>query len=349
MITQSETVIVTGGAGFIGAHLVDQLLNDGHRVRILDKPGVCTAHLPADRVEIIAADIRDADAVREAVRGAHVVLHLAANPNLWARDPAEFEAVNHQGTRNVLAAARATGARRTVHVSTESILAPLHCTGVITEDTETTLDDMLGPYCRSKWQAERAAQEAAERGDPVVIVRPSIPIGPGDRLLGPATRMIRDYCNGRVKGHLRGDLNLIDVRDIATGIRAAAARGEIGRRYLLVHEQWTILGLMRYLAEITGGRVPTWRVPYPLALGFAHVEEFICTHLTGKGPMATVTGVKLTQRPFHFDGRRSCALLGLGPLRCCRESIIESVRWCHDHGHIRAIPEGSVMHVAQGA
>ena len=84
---------------------------------------------------------------------------------------------------------------------------------------------MLGPYCRSKWRAEEAAAEAAQDGDPVVIVRPSIPVGPGDRHLGPPTRMICDFCNGRIKGHLDGDLNFIDVRDIAAGIRAAAQHG----------------------------------------------------------------------------------------------------------------------------
>jgi dihydroflavonol-4-reductase len=315
---------------------VEQLVAEHQAVRVLEKPGVPTTHLPENAIDIVFADIRDAEAVEQAARDCDVVLHLAANPNLWARDPDEFEQVNHQGTRHVLAAARTAGARRTVYVSTESILASPRGNGVITEDTRTALGDMLGPYCRSKWLAEQAAGEAADAGDPVVIVRPSIPIGPGDRNLGPPSRMICDFCNGRVKGHLDGDLNFIDVRDVAAGIWAAALRGAIGRRYLLVNEHWTILDLLRFLSEATGRPVPRWRVPYFVAVSFAYVEEFFCRHLIGKLPMATVTGVKLTQRPFRFDGRRSAEDLGLPGMRCCREAIIEAVRWFQSSGHVRA-------------
>lgn len=328
-------VLVTGGAGFVGSHLVTQLIVDRRTVRVLEKPGVAIGHLPKDNLEIVYADIREDRGIKDAVEGCDVVLHLAANPNLWARDPNEFEQVNHQGTRRILAAARATGVRRVVYVSTESILAPRGYRDVITEHTETTLDDMIGPYCRSKWLGEQAAREAAEAGDPVVIVRPSIPIGPGDRHMGPPSRMICDFCNGRIKGYLDGDLNFIDVHDVAAGIWAAAQRGEIGRCYLLVHENWTILDLLRFLSEQVGQPVPRWRVPYRLALLFAYLEEWLRTHvLTGHPPMATVTGVKLTQRSLHFDGGQSRIALGLPPLRDCRQAIVESIDWFHASGHI---------------
>ena len=329
-------VLVTGGAGFVGSHLVNQLVAEHRAVRVLEKPGVVTCHLPTNEIEIVYADLRDEKAVKEAAVGCGVVLHLAANPNLWARDPNEFEQVNHQGTRRVLAAARAAGVRRVVHVSTESILTPLGHKDVITEQTQTTLDDMIGPYCRSKWLAEQAAREAAEAGDPVVIVRPSIPIGPGDRHLGPPSRMICDFCNGRIKAYLDGDLNFIDVKDVAAGIWAAAQRGEIGRCYLLVHENWTIPDLLRFLSEQVGHPVPRWRVPYGIALLFAYLEEWLRTHvLTGHPPMATVTGVKLTRRSLHFDGGQSRIALGLPPMRDCRQAIAESIDWFRASGHIR--------------
>jgi dihydroflavonol-4-reductase len=324
----SGRVLVTGGAGFIGSHVVELLLAQGRPVRVLEKPGVSTAHLPAGDVEILFADLRDAGAIAGSADGCDVVLHLAANPNLWARDAREFEEVNHQGTRRVLDAARRAGASRVVHVSTESILAPPGHSGLITEATETTLDDMIGPYCRSKWLADEAARQAAAAGDPVVVVRPTIPVGAGDRLMGPPSRMIRDFCNGRLKACLDGDLNLIDVRDIAAGIWAAARRGEPGRSYLLANENWTIPELFGYLAELTGQPAQRTCVPYPLALAFAHLEEWLCRHvLTGRSPMATVTGVRLTQRPLRFDGSQSAKELGLLPMRDCRAAIRAAVEW----------------------
>ncbi len=329
-------ILVTGGAGFVGTRLVEKLVSEGRSVRVLEKPGASLAHLPTGRIETVYADLRDEAAVKEAAVDCDVVLHLAANPNLWSRDPTEFEEVNHLGTRRVLAAARAHGARRVVHVSTESILAPPGLEGLITEETVTTLDDMIGPYCRSKWLAEQAAREAAAAGDPVIIVRPSIPIGAGDRLMGPLTRTLRDFCNGKIKAYLEGDLNLIDVGDVAEGIWAAAERGELGRPYLLVHENWTVLEFFRYAAEVVSLSTPRWRVPYPVALLFAHLEEQVRQCLPLKGTaMATVTGVKLTQRSMHFDGHASARNLGLSPMRPCREAISEAIDDLRAAGQIR--------------
>jgi len=335
MAEGSGRVLVTGGAGFVGSYLVEQLVADNHTVRVLEKPGVATSHLPIDKIEIVFGDLRDERAVKEAAVGCDVVLHLAANPNLWTRDPHEFEEVNHQGTRRVLAATRDAGARRVVHVSTESILSPIGYTGIINEKTRVTLDETIGPYCRSKWLAEQAVREAVEIGDPVVIVRPSIPVGPGDRHLGPPSRMICDFCNGRIKAFLDCNLNLIDVRDVAAGIWAAAQRGQVGRCYLLVNENWYILDLWRYLSGLVGRPTPRWRVPYPLALLFARFEEWFCTYMAaGRQPLATVTGVKLTRRSFCFDGTQSTIDLGWQPARDCRQAIVEAVAWFRASGYI---------------
>ena len=317
-------IMVTGGAGYIGSHLVESLVREGASVRVIERPGADTDHLPD--VEVVAADIRDAEAMRRAARGCEVVVHLAANPNLWAREHGEFEGTNHQGTRNVLAAARAADAHRTVYVSTESILTPRRRLEVISESIRTELADMVGPYCRSKWRAEQAAFDAAEEGDPVVIVRPSVPVGPGDHRRGPLTRMMDDFANGRVKGWMPGELNLIDVRDVADGISAAMVDGVPGQAYLLVNENWTIRDFMDFLGEVFHRRPPRVRIPYALALGFAYLEETICRYRPGNQvPMATVTGVKLTRRCFHFDGAASAEALGLAPMRCCRSAIREAL------------------------
>jgi dihydroflavonol-4-reductase len=327
-------VLVTGGGGFIGSYLVRQLVAANHAVLVLEKPGAPVSHLPQGQIEIVFADIRDGPAVARAARDCDVVVHLAANPNLWARNPNDFEQVNHQGTRHVLEAARKAGARRIVHVSTESILATAHGQETIKEETQTSLSDMIGPYCRSKWLAEQAAQEAVETGQPVIIVRPTIPVGPGDVNLGPLSRLICDFCNGRVKGYLDGGLNLIDVRDAAAGIWAAAERGEIGHRYLLAAEDWSIRDLLRLLAKLSGRPAPRWQVPYAFALAFAYLEEQVCSHFTAALPMATVTGVRLTQRYFHFDGRQSARDLRLQPMRDCSAAVGEALGWFRAAGLI---------------
>src|SRR5262245_46956393 len=166
--------VVTGGAGFIGSHLVENLVGRGERVRVVERPGADAGHLPPS-VEVVRADIRDPDAVRAAVDGARRVYHLAANPNLWVRDRSEFDAVNHRGTVHVLGAALEAGAERVLHTSTESILTRARDRGLIAEDVEIAPGDAVGPYCRSKLRAENEALARARAGWPVVVANPTMP------------------------------------------------------------------------------------------------------------------------------------------------------------------------------
>jgi dihydroflavonol-4-reductase len=317
--------LVTGGAGFIGAHLVRLLVDRGESVRVLDRaqPG---ERLPLSKIDYVVGDIRDRKAVRQAVSGCATVYHLAADPQLWARRRGHFHQVNYLGAVNVLEEALAAGARRILHTSTESILTRARQTTPIAEDQAITAHDVIGPYCLSKFRAERHAFQLAQSGAPIVIVNPTLPIGPGDSGRSPPTQMMLDFCLGKRAAYLDAELNLIDVGDVALGMIAAVERGEPGRRYLLGAENWSIRSVFNYLAKLTGLPEPRWRVPYPVALAAAYASEFIAYLFTHTIPAATITGVKLTRRRMHFDASRSLAALGLSP-RPAADSIREAVEW----------------------
>src|SRR5438132_11644695 len=140
----TSPILVTGGAGFIGSHLVRRLLDEGESVRVLERPGARVRHLPLDRIDLVWADIRDRAAVRAAVRGCREVYHLAANPNLWTQQRGSFRQVNYHGTVNVLDEALAAGARRVLHTSTESILTRAGQNGPIGRDQDVGLSDVVG-------------------------------------------------------------------------------------------------------------------------------------------------------------------------------------------------------------
>lgn len=321
----SGATVVTGGAGFIGSHLVRLLADRGERVRVVERPGAAVDHLPAG-AEVVFADIRDADAVRSTLRGARHVYHLAANPQLWTRRRGHFHAVNYQGTVNVLTAALDAGAGRVLHTSTESILTRVRQDGPIAEDQEVPSADVLGPYCRSKYRAERFALGLARRGAPVVVVNPTLPVGPGDRGRSPPTQMMLDFALGKRPAYLDAELNLIDARDVADGMARALERGRPGVRYLLGAENWSVKSVFAELARLTNLPEPRWRVPYPVALAAAYVSELAADIVTGRIPAATVTGVRLTRRRMHFDPSRSLAELGLTP-RPVSGSVAEAVAW----------------------
>ena len=326
-----KPILVTGGAGFIGHHLVHSLLEGGSRVRVLERPGCKLDHLPLDRIDVVFADIRDRHAVRQAVRDCHSVYHLAANPRLWTQQRGHFHQVNYLGTIHVLEEALTAGARRIVHTSTESILTRVRQTAAIAEDQQVRIDDVIGPYCRSKYRAERCAFRLAQAGAPIVIVNPTLPIGPGDHGQSPPTQMILDFCLGKRREYLDAEMNLIDVRDVATGMIRAMEIGRFGCRYLLGHENLSIYEVFLTLARLTGLPPPRWRVPYGVALAAAYASEFVADVVTHRAPAATVTGVRLTRRRMHFDPRRSLAELGLRP-RPVRESLRDAVAWFRQVG-----------------
>lgn len=320
--------VVTGGSGFIGTHLVSNLLARGDEVRVLDlePPRV---HSP--RLRHLSGSITDAARVREALQGAERVYHLAAIAGLWVRDKRQFTEVNQKGTECVLAEAARAGVDRVVHCSTESILKSRHRRGtpsLINEAGDLSLDDMAGPYCRGKFLAEQAALQAAKRGQPVVVVNPTLPIGPGDHRLTPPARMLLGFLNGEHPAYLDSEFNMVDARDVAEGHVLAAERGRPGERYILGGQNIRMGELLALLESISGRPMPKRRVPYPVALGFAALSEFVADWITHRPPVAPLTGVRLAGSPMRFDNRKAREELGarFRPLRETLEDALADFR-----------------------
>jgi len=318
--------LVTGGAGFIGSHLVQRLLTSGEPVRVLEHPAAVVSHLPLKHIELVRADIRDSGAVRNMMQGCDRVYHLAADPNLWRHNRGEFDEVNHKGTLNVMHAGLDSGVSRLLYVSTESILTSDKFRGGAVESMRFQEEDMIGPYCLSKFRAEQAVFQLAEAGAPVVVCSPTLPIGPGDRNQTPPTRLSVAFCRGEIPAYLDCQLNLIDVRDVAEGLVRAMQRGRPGVRYLLGGHNYRLIEWLQVLGEIVNRPAPRWTIPYPLALAIGWFNELWADHISHRMPMATVTGVRLTKRTMHFDPSATFAELSLKP-RPIEESARDAVHW----------------------
>ena len=218
-------VLVTGGSGFIGRHLVSALITSGRQTRVLD------LHPPGpdlSAAQYISGSVLDPELVDQALKDVDEVYHLAGLPGMWIPRKDDFHAVNCRGTEIVIAAARKRGIARLLHCSTESILfRPSRSDGVAAEDVLLTAEDMPGPYTRSKMLAEQLAVQAAASGFPVVIGSPTMPIGPHDHNLTPPTAMLRHFLNNRFQFYLDFVVNLVDVRDVAAGLVLAMERGRV--------------------------------------------------------------------------------------------------------------------------
>ncbi len=329
----SKQCLVTGGLGFIGQHLTDLLLSEGHRVRILD---LAVPEVPIPEVEYVRGSIVDAALVDRAMQDVDWVFHLAANAGLWSPRKQDFLSINQTGTRNVMVAARNAGVERVVHTSTESILKTDKRKvgsgdGDTDESVELTLEDMVGPYCQGKFLAEQEALSAAKGGLPVVVANPTIPIGPGDRRITPPSRMILGFLNGDYPAFLNSTLNVVDARDVAMGHLLAARKGRVGERYILGNVNLELGALLRLLEELTGLPLPQRQIPYWLAYGVSALQEFVADWLTHSPPAAPFTGVRLARSPMRFSSQKARTELGL-QCRPVRESLIDAIRWYQQRG-----------------
>jgi len=318
--------LVTGASGFIGGAVAQALLRRGHLVRVLLRPGSSPNLLDPGEVEIVRGDLRDAQAVRQASEGCEAIYHAGAVYS-FSQPPAVVLAVNVGGTRNVLEAARTTGARL-VYTSSIATVGGMR-DGKIPDEKSAPHGPPPGPYKQSKWEAEALVRAAARDAVDAVIVNPTFPIGAGDVKPTPTGAVIRDFLAGRMPAYVETGMNVVDVDDVAEGHLLAFSRGVRGERYILGHGNRTMREFLEELAIVSGRRAPRVRLPHALALGIAHADAFVSTRFLHRAPRVPLEGVRTAREVMFADCRRAVRELGLRQTPV-REALEKAVRWFQD-------------------
>ena len=302
-------VFVTGGTGFIGAHLVRLLLQQGYTVKALVRPSSNLDNLRGLEVEIVKGDLNDPH-LWQHMKGCQYLFHVAAHYSLWQKDRELLYQHNVQGTRNVLNAAQKAGIERTVYTSSVAAIGVGSSGQVVDETHQSPLEKLVGEYKKSKFLAEQEAMQAAATGQEVVMVNPSSPIGPLDIKPTPTGDIILRFLRRQMPVYLDTGLNFIDVRDVAWGHLLALQKGKSGDRYILGHQNLTFKQLLEQLAQITGLSAPQRSVPPWLPLSVAWVDEKILAPL-GKSPSVPLDGVRMAIQPMYYNASKAIRELGL--------------------------------------
>jgi dihydroflavonol-4-reductase len=333
MGSSSGPILVTGGTGFLGAHIVRALVRRGERPRCLVRATSDRRNLEGLPVEIVPGDLTDAASLNRATKGVASVFHCAADYRLYVRDPRETYANNVEGTRNVLRAAAEAGVARVVYTSSVGTLG-LNLNGrPATEETPVAPEDMVGHYKRSKFLAERVAQEWSLQGLPLVIVNPSTPVGELDAKPTPTGQILVRFLNRRMPAYVETGLNLVDVRDVAEGHVLAAEKGRVGERYILGHRNMTLKEILDTLARLTGLPAPRLRLPHWIPLAVAAVDTSLA-RLVGRSPEIPIEGVRLSRHRMFFDASKAVRELGL-PQTPVEDALERAVRWFKENGYVR--------------
>jgi len=283
-----------------------------------------------EEVEAVQGDLRDPESLARAVEGCGVVYHVAADYRLWTRDPKEMFRSNVEGTRHLLDACKRTGIERVVYTSTVGCIG-IPKDGIGDEQTPVGIEDMQGPYKRSKFLAEKVALEFAGGGFPVVIVNPTAPVGDHDFKPTPTGKMLVDFVRGAMPAFLDTGLNIVDVRDVAAGHIAACDRGRVGERYILGAENLTLQSIFGMLAKAVGRPAPKIRIPYAVAYA-AGVVSTGWAGVTGKEPIAPLDGVKMARKKMWVRQDKAERELGYAP-GSAERALERAVEWFRANGY----------------
>ncbi len=325
-------VFLTGATGFIGGHLLRSLLEAGAEVRCLTRAQSRRRNLDGLDVEVAEGDLRDASTLRSGVEGCEMVFHCAADYRLYSKNPEELYESNVEGTRNLMQAASEVGARRVVYTSSVGALGLEPDGSPADEETPVTLEAMVGHYKRSKFLAERVADDWVEKGLPIVIVNPSTPIGEGDLKPTATGQMIVDFLNRKTPAYVDTGLNLVDVRDVALGHVRAAEKGRVGEKYILGNRDMSLREIYQTLGSLTGLPAPKVKVPHWLPLAWAALDTGV-SRLVGRTPGVPLEAVRLSRYKMYFDASKAVRELGL-PQTPVEEPLQRAVDWYRTNGYV---------------
>lgn len=325
--------LVTGATGFVGFHVAKVLREKGLDVVALVREESDSSALRPLGVETVKGDIRDFESVVRALEGCRQLYHIAADYRLWVPDPATMYEINIQGTRNVMEAALRQGTEKVIYTSTVGALCASSNGKPSNEEESPDIREMIGPYKRSKFLAERVVDNFIKKGLAVVIVSPSTPIGPMDRKPTPTGKMIVDFVNGRIPAYLDTGLNFVDVEDVAAGHWLASLKGKVGQRYILGNKNLTLKEFFGSLAGITGKRPPKLRLPYFPVLMAACADEVI-SRLTSRHPRVPLTGVRMARKYMFFDCSKAVRELDL-PQSPVEGAMQRAIEWFEKSGYTK--------------
>jgi len=295
-------VLVTGATGFLGHYIVDELLANGYKVRLLVR-NASSRKLPwGDLVEVIEGDLLDPLAVLAAIEGVDYVVHSAAVVSFWKRQRQHMHKVNVGGTANVVDACLEVGGKKLVHISSIAAIGRNVNKELITEQSKWKPMSINSQYAVSKRKAELEVYRGIAEGLEATIVNPGVIMGKGKwdsgtpKLFGIVDKGLK-YYNAGING-------FVGAKDVASAVRLVMEEDNvIGKRFILVERNLSQKDLFGMIAEGLGKPKPSRQIPPRLALLAGYLSE-VWANIRGKEPLITRETMRTSIHQFFYDGSK---------------------------------------------
>lgn len=303
-------VLVTGGTGMVGMHLIASLLKRGEQVRALHRAGSDFqpvkqffeySGLQLEQVEWRVCELNDIPALEDAMEGCKEVFHAAALVSFHNKDRKLIYETNVQGTENIVNVALESDIEVLTYISSVAALGRDERTLVITEDTEWKDDPNLSNYARSKHMAEREVWRGMEEGLKVVVVNPGIILGIGDFCRSSA-EIFRQLDKG-MPFYPPGSNGFVAVQDVVEACHFLKENDLHNDRFLLVTEHMKFDELFAKVGATIDAKVPKKEAPFWL-MRTVQILGSIKEFLTGKRAFVTREGIRNASNSYHYDNRK---------------------------------------------
>ncbi len=283
-------------------------------------------------IQLVEGDLCDPESLCRAFQDADIVYHLAASISLDSDNWAEMEAVNVQGTRNVVQACLACGVGRLVHFSSIHALKQEPFDTPVDETRSRVSSPKHPSYDRSKAAGEREVRKGIEAGLDAVIINPTGIVGPHDFKPSYFGKAIIALARGDIPALVRGGFDWVDVRDVVSGTIQAAQHAPTGASYLLSGHWYSIVEIANMVATLTGARVPRIIVPMGLAyIGLPIISTL--ARINGKEPLYTRFSLQSLKSNQRIDHGRASRKLGYQP-RPFSETLSDTIDWFTTNGYL---------------
>lgn len=322
-------ILITGACGHIGSVLAKALYAQGYKkLRLFVLPDEDISHVKEYACDVVCGDIRDRQAVSDAVKGCEAVFHLAGVVTVSNRRKQHVMDINYGGTRNVVDACMEHKTGRLVYVSSTDSLKRLQ-DGRIDETPELNPKMLKSVYARSKAKANAYVKNAAEQGMDAVIVYPSAIIGPYDAQRAMSTDMIRRYLvPGKTQFYFDGKYDFVDVRDAVDGMIKAWRKGEAGQGYILSGRECSIEGMIDAVSESTGTAIRKIRLPAFVVYAAAILAPII-SWIADRQPIMSKNAIDVLRAGSKISSDKATKALGY-TARLLQSTIDDTVRWIRE-------------------